>query len=149
MHLNIQFFFTCPFRLVKLPLGLAAHPPTLWTPGKIKFVFYTKKPAVGDLYLKVAYFSVKLAFCFRKSYLMWNNLHLKRIFFNAHKYNNTEWHELILFTLHKNTLLVTSHCILTLKSHQSTNICDDTLCFPPYLGVAVSFLTSWWGSITV
>ena len=29
MHLNIQFIFICPFRLVKLPLGLAAHPPTL------------------------------------------------------------------------------------------------------------------------
>ena len=27
--------------------------------------------------------------------------------------------------------MVKSQCILTLKSHQSTNMCDDTLCSPP------------------
>ena len=43
--------------------------------------------------------------------------------------------------------LVKSQYILTLKNHQSSNVCDDTLCSlsppppPPYLGVAVLFLT--------
>ena len=45
-----------------------------------------------------------------------------------------EWRELISSTLVyyiKNTSLVKSQCILTLKSHQSTNMCDDTLGSPP------------------
>ena len=46
----------------------------------------------------------------------------------------TEWRELISSTLVyyiKNTPLVKSQCILTLKSYKSTNMCDDTLGPPP------------------
>ena len=64
----------------------------------------------------------------------------------------TEWRELISSTLVyyiKNTPLVKSQCILTLKSHKSTNMCDDTLGPLPNSGVAVLFLTSRCGSIKV
>ena len=103
------FFFIWPFRPVKLPLGLAAHLPTLWTPGKVKFVFCTLKQQTltqiyvlrwgwgwgrKTLYLNVAYFSLKTVFfCHSKSYLMQNNLHLKCIFFNVQQYvsNRMTW----------------------------------------------------------
>ena len=60
---------------------------------------------------------------------MRDNLHLKYISFNEQQYIGTEWHELILLPWF--ITLVKSQCILTLKSHQSTNMCDDTLCSPP------------------
>ena len=52
------------------------------------------------LYLNLAYFSVKSGVsALKKSYLMQNNLHLKYILFNVQHEIDTEWHELILFTL--------------------------------------------------
>ena len=107
-HVNVIFFFIWPFRPVKLPLGLAAHLLTLWTPGKVKFVFYTETTnananlcsGVGwgwgrkTLYLNVAYLSLKTVFfCHSKSYLTQNNLHLKCIFFNVQQYvwNRMTW----------------------------------------------------------
>ena len=40
---NLHFLFKCPSRLVKLPLSLAAHPPTPWTRGKVQFVSTLKQ----------------------------------------------------------------------------------------------------------
>ena len=163
-HLKVHFFFTCPFRLVKLRLGLAAHPPTLWTPGKVQFVLPLKQQTLKQtcvlgagekLYVNMAYFSVKTGFSAIANLISCKIIYIWSTF--SLMYGNIfdrEWRELILFTLAyyiKNTPLIKSQYILTLKSHHSTNMYDDTLCSPllSYPGVAVLFLTLWWSSIKV
>ena len=78
-----------------------------------------------ELSLSLAYFSFKTGvFALKNSYLMQNNLHLKYMLLNVQQSIDTEWHEFILFTsvyYITNTLLVKFQCILTLKSHQTTN----------------------------
>ena len=120
---NLHFFFKCAFRLVKLPLSLAAHPPTPWTPGKVQFVSTLKQQTLTQICVlgrrgavsQLAYFSFKTGvFALKNSYLMQNNLHLKYMSRNVQQSIDTEWHEFILFTsvyYITNTLLVKFQCI--------------------------------------